>query len=104
MLPQIPCPEWRWVQQVRWMRARLQRDSKTLGQRRLPLPRSSVSAKRNEIIAADKRHVWHPYTPMDAYAASDPIVVARAEGPYFWDENGSRFIDGNASWWTSALG
>jgi adenosylmethionine---8-amino-7-oxononanoate aminotransferase len=67
-----------------------------------PAPRSSVD--RAEIVRLDKRHVWHPYTAMDAYASIDPIVVARAEGPFLWDEDGSRLIDGNSSWWTSALG
>lgn len=55
-------------------------------------------------LAADKAHVWHPYTPMDEYAASDPLVVARAEGVFLHDEDGRAFIDGNASWWTSVLG
>ncbi len=63
-----------------------------------------MSADRAEIVRLDKLHVWHPYTAMDAYAAIDPIVVARAEGPFLWDENGARLIDGNASWYTSALG
>lgn len=59
---------------------------------------------RAELVAVDKRRVWHPYTPMDAYEGIDPLVVSRAEGPFLWDENGARYIDGNASWWTSALG
>jgi adenosylmethionine-8-amino-7-oxononanoate aminotransferase len=57
------------------------------------------------ILAADKAHVWHPYTPMDEWRARhDPLVVARAEGPYFELADGTRLIDGNASWWVSTLG
>jgi adenosylmethionine-8-amino-7-oxononanoate aminotransferase len=61
--------------------------------------------QRAEIVALDKRHVWHPYTPMDAYVAhTDPIVVARAEGPYLYDIDGTRYLDANGSWWVSTLG
>jgi adenosylmethionine-8-amino-7-oxononanoate aminotransferase len=61
--------------------------------------------KLEDILAADKAHVWHPYTPMDEWRARhDPLVVARAEGPYFELADGTRLIDGNASWWVSTLG
>ena len=58
-----------------------------------------------EILAADRAHVWHPYTPMDEWRARhDPLVVARAEGPWLELANGERLLDGNASWWVSTLG
>ena len=60
---------------------------------------------REQIVSLDKRHVWHPYTPMDAYiATTDPIVVARAEGVYLYDHDGKRYLDANGSWWVSTLG
>ena len=60
---------------------------------------------REEIVRLDKAHVWHPYTPMDAYIAGvDPIVVARAEGASLYDVDGRRYLDGNSSWWVSGLG
>jgi adenosylmethionine---8-amino-7-oxononanoate aminotransferase len=60
---------------------------------------------RARIVDADKRHLWHPYTPMDEYVAhGDPLVVARAEGARFWDADGRSYLDGNASWWVAALG
>lgn len=60
---------------------------------------------RAGIVELDKRRIWHPYTPMDAYRAStDPIVVDRAEGPFLFDVDGRRYIDANASWWVAALG
>lgn len=64
-----------------------------------------MTASLRDILAADKAHVWHPYTPMDEWRARhDPLVVVRAEGPYFELENGTRLLDGNASWWVSTLG
>jgi adenosylmethionine-8-amino-7-oxononanoate aminotransferase len=59
---------------------------------------------RDEIIARDKRHVWHPYTPMDRYATEDPIVVVRASGATLEDADGKTYLDGNSSWWVAALG
>lgn len=59
---------------------------------------------RERIVAADKARVWHPYAPMDEYLASDPLVVARAEGAWLYDVDGRAYLDANASWWTSVLG
>ncbi|NUP12734.1 MAG: adenosylmethionine--8-amino-7-oxononanoate transaminase [Polyangiaceae bacterium] len=60
---------------------------------------------RDEIVALDKRYVWHPYTPMRRYIDEvDPFVVVRAEGPYLFDADGRRYIDANSSWWVAGLG
>jgi adenosylmethionine---8-amino-7-oxononanoate aminotransferase len=60
---------------------------------------------RERIVECDKRHLWHPYTPMDEYVAqTDPIVVKRAAGARLFDENGRSYVDGNASWWCAVLG
>ncbi|MCI0572665.1 MAG: aminotransferase class III-fold pyridoxal phosphate-dependent enzyme, partial [Myxococcaceae bacterium] len=60
---------------------------------------------RADIVALDKRHVWHPYTAMEAYIAeTDPLVVVRTEGPYLHDADGRRYLDANGSWWVSTLG
>lgn len=60
---------------------------------------------RERIVIADKRHVWHPYTPMDEYMErAMPLVVGRADRSRFFDADGRSYIDGNASWWTSVLG
>jgi adenosylmethionine-8-amino-7-oxononanoate aminotransferase len=59
---------------------------------------------REEIVRSDRAHVWHPYTSIDEWEKADPIVVARAEGSSLYDANGTRYIDGNASWWVASLG
>lgn len=57
------------------------------------------------VLAADRAHVWHPYTPMDEWRARhDPLVVVAAEGPWLELATGERLLDGNASWWVSTLG
>lgn len=60
---------------------------------------------RAAIVDLDRRHVWHPYTDIDAWEAhGDPIVVARAHGSRLFDADGRSYLDGNSSWWTAGLG
>ncbi|MDB4942434.1 MAG: bioA [Labilithrix sp.] len=59
---------------------------------------------RDEIVRLDRAHVWHPYTPVDTWERTDPIVVARAEGSSLYEADGTRLLDGNSSWWVAALG
>ena len=33
---------------------------------------------REELERWDRDHVWHPFTPMQAYAAERPLIIARA--------------------------
>jgi adenosylmethionine-8-amino-7-oxononanoate aminotransferase len=37
--------------------------------------------------------VWHPFTQMQEYLASEPLVVVRAEGHYRIDERGRPLFD-----------
>jgi adenosylmethionine---8-amino-7-oxononanoate aminotransferase len=58
-----------------------------------------------DIVELDKRHVWHPYTPMQRYIdETEPLVVVRAEGSRFFDASGRSYLDANASWWCALLG
>jgi len=64
-----------------------------------------VSIKtREQIIDAERRHVWPPYTSPERHAEREPLVIARAEGAWLFDVDGRRYLDGNASWWTCTLG
>jgi adenosylmethionine-8-amino-7-oxononanoate aminotransferase len=64
-----------------------------------------MKLSRERIVELDKRHVWHPYTPMGRYQAEvDPLVVTRAEGARLFDVNGRSYLDANSSWWCMALG
>lgn len=57
------------------------------------------------IVELDKRHVWHPYTPMQRYVEeTEPLVVVRAEGSRFYDARGRSYLDANSSWWCAVLG
>ena len=56
--------------------------------------------------AADKRHVWHPFTPMGEWCAPDhqPLVLVEGRGALLWDSEGREYIDGNSSIWTNIHG
>jgi len=34
----------------------------------------------------------------------EPLVIERAQGPHLFEADGSRYLDANASWWSSSLG
>jgi adenosylmethionine-8-amino-7-oxononanoate aminotransferase len=60
---------------------------------------------RKHLVELDKRHLWHPYTPMQAYVDDvDPLVIKSAQGARLYDADGRSFLDGNSSWWTALLG
>ena len=59
---------------------------------------------RDAVIAKDRRHLWPPYTSSESHEGSEPLVVVRGAGAWVEDADGRRFLDGNASWWTTALG
>ncbi|KOU62273.1 hypothetical protein ADK55_09035 [Streptomyces sp. WM4235] len=42
------------------------------------------------VKAADRAHVFHSWS---AQALIDPLAIAGAEGSYFWDYDGNRFLD-----------
>lgn len=47
-------------------------------------------ARGAEVLAADRAHVFHSWS---AQGALRPLPVARAEGSYFWDYDGHRYLD-----------
>lgn len=60
---------------------------------------------RERIVSADKRRVWHPYTPMQDYLErTEPLCIVQARGSRLYDADGRSYLDGNSSWWTAALG
>lgn len=56
------------------------------------------------IRALDKKHSWHPFTPMAAWCASEPLVIVGGDGPWLIDSEGRRYLDGNSSIWTNIHG
>jgi adenosylmethionine---8-amino-7-oxononanoate aminotransferase len=59
-----------------------------------------------ELIEADKRFVWHPFTNMQGWRASEhePLVLVDGHGAILRDSRGREYIDGNSSIWTNIHG
>jgi len=59
-----------------------------------------------ELIAADKQFVWHPFTNMPEWCAPEhePIVIVEGHGALLRDSRGREYIDGNSSIWTNIHG
>jgi adenosylmethionine-8-amino-7-oxononanoate aminotransferase len=59
-----------------------------------------------ELIAADKKFVWHPFTNMPEWCAPEhePIVIVEGDGALLRDSRGREYIDGNSSIWTNIHG
>ncbi|MET8474282.1 aspartate aminotransferase family protein [Streptomyces sp. NPDC006422] len=52
-----------------------------------PQPNPQVGAA---VKAADRKHVFHSWSAQELI---DPLAVAGAEGSYFWDYDGNRYLD-----------
>ena len=51
---------------------------------------TALDAPPSRAYTNDRSHVFHSWS---AQGALNPIVVAGAEGSWFWDENGKRYLD-----------
>lgn len=54
----------------------------------------------------EKRHSWHPFTPMQAWGAEghEPVMIESGRGCVLRDQHGREYLDGNASIWTNIHG
>ena len=50
------------------------------------------------------RSVWHPCTQMKRHEALPPVAIARAEGPWLYGTDGTRYLDAVSSWWVNLFG
>lgn len=57
-----------------------------------------------DLIRRDAKSVWHPFTQQSLWVEDEPIVVDRAQGMYFWDTDGKRYLDGVSSLWVNVHG
>jgi putrescine---pyruvate transaminase len=57
-----------------------------------------------DLRAADAAHHLHPFTNAAALAKEGTRVIVRAEGPYIYDSDGNRVLDGMAGLWNVNIG
>ena len=65
---------------------------------------STATLSYAELLEKNRRYLWNPFTQMDDYLASEPVIVARAEGVKLVDVDGVEYYDGNSSLWLNVHG
>ena len=57
-----------------------------------------------DLAAADRTHLWHPFTQQRGWAEEEPLIVESAAGTDLIDVAGRRYIDGVSSLWCNVHG
>lgn len=59
-----------------------------------------------DLLQIEKRHLWHPFTPMQAWCEEEhePLMLVSGQGCYLRDQHGRDYLDGNSSIWTNIHG
>jgi adenosylmethionine-8-amino-7-oxononanoate aminotransferase len=56
----------------------------------------SPAGEPSQLSDSARDHLWMHFTRMSSYADNPVPVIVRGEGPYIWDTNGKRYLDGLA--------
>jgi adenosylmethionine-8-amino-7-oxononanoate aminotransferase len=67
----------------------------------LAAPRVAKQQAAEDLLAVDRRCVWHPYTSL---RAADPLPVAAADAEFLHLADGRKLVDAISSWWTTLHG
>ena len=57
-----------------------------------------------DFAAADRAHLWHPFTQQRGWEEEEPVVIEGADGTDLIDTEGRRYIDGVSSLWCNVHG
>lgn len=63
-----------------------------------------VRTRGNSISSRDIATLIHPYTNLKTHEKDGPLVVARGEGIYIYDDGGRQYLEGLAGLWCTSLG
>ena len=62
------------------------------------------ASQKASTVELDRGFLWHPFTQMQDWCASDPLVLVEGLGASLRDELGRWYLDGNSSIWTNLHG
>src|SRR5512137_2659164 len=65
---------------------------------------AAARARHERLVAADHRHLWHPFTQMQDWLGEDPVVIDSGDGVHLVDTLGRRYLDGVSSLWCNVHG
>ena len=67
----------------------------------MPSPKPNPA---DSLRAVDLAHVWHPFTPMQAWREEGAPIIERGDGFFLIDTDGRRYLDGISSLWCNVHG
>jgi adenosylmethionine-8-amino-7-oxononanoate aminotransferase len=59
---------------------------------------------RDQLADWDRRYLWHPFTQMREWEREPPLIILSGKGPYLFDAEGRRYLDGVSSLWVNVHG
>ena len=60
--------------------------------------------QQSDWVARSLKSVWHPCTQMQHHETVPLVPVSHGRGPWLFDQNGQRYLDGISSWWVNLFG
>ena len=63
-----------------------------------------MNRRTEKLINLDKQYLWHPFTQMNHWLQTEPVVIESGDGFYLIDTEGRRYIDGVSSLWCNVHG
>ena len=64
----------------------------------------ATESRSERLARLDQQHVWHPFTPMKQWRQTPPTIIERGDGPYIFDTDGNRYLDGSSAIWCNVHG
>jgi adenosylmethionine-8-amino-7-oxononanoate aminotransferase len=65
---------------------------------------TSLKTTKEELLARELSHVWHPFTQMRDWADDDPLFIESGQGVKVRDIDGREYYDANSSLWLTIHG
>jgi adenosylmethionine-8-amino-7-oxononanoate aminotransferase len=63
-----------------------------------------MTTESSDLSASARDHLWMHFTRLSAYQDNPVPVIVRGNGPYVWDANGKRYLDGLAGLFVVQVG
>lgn len=66
---------------------------------------TAANVNKNDLVEADRNHIWHHLTPHKPLENKDPMVIVKGKGLRVWDANGKEHLDAvSGAVWTVNVG
>jgi adenosylmethionine-8-amino-7-oxononanoate aminotransferase len=59
---------------------------------------------KTQLKKLDRKLIWHPFTQMQDYEQTEPLVITSGKGSYLFDIDGKKYLDGVSSLWVTVHG